>query len=294
MGVFLLFIFDKAINTRYCSLAVINKPRKQGFIMNNFFINIKNKAILTVVVLVSAINACASEISDSSYNAQIQDSLSRNKKYQKFLKTAQYNAPKISELDNKINFITLNLNQIKSSFKQDKLANMNRKYTIGKFFLPNQIDLINRELEHEVKILTQTLSETQIAPEAKNELIRYYNELLPITSKTSIEDLRVILLRLGLHTQQLPLYGEPVVVSVDKNFDLTHAMCWRFIQADKNDLYSQYKFELKHLNDAPTNNNFSNMRGLLEKYQQERNILSVAKNKATQIENSVANFFYSK
>ena len=262
--------------------------------MNNIFVRAKNKLILIAVALATTVNAYAFEASDTSYNNQVQDSLSKNKQYQKYLKIAKRNAPTISELDNKVNFITLKMNDIKNSFKQEKVANINRKYTIGKFFLPNQIDLINRELQHEIKILTQTLSAAGLSNENANLLIQYCEELLPITNKTSIEELRTVLIRLGLQPQQLPLYGDAVVVSSDKRFDLTNAICWLFTDNKNNDLYSQYKFDLKHLNDTPTNDDFLNLRTLVEKYRNEITRLSFAQNKVIQIQNSVSNFFESK
>ena len=262
--------------------------------MNGFIIRIKNKLILAAAALATTVNVWASELPDSSRDSQIQDSLSKNKQYQKYLKTAKHNAPTISELNNKINIITLRINDIKNSFKQDKIANMNHKYTVGRFFLPSQIDLINRELSHEIKILTQTLTTAGISNETANQLIQYCNELLPITSKTTIDELRMLLVRLGLCPQQLPLYGNPVVVSSDKRFDLTNAMCWKFINSDKNNLYEQYKFDLKHLNDAPTNDKFVTLRTSLEKYQGEKARLSFAQTRATQIKTNVSKFFYQE
>nr|MCR4917386.1 hypothetical protein [Alphaproteobacteria bacterium] len=151
---------------------------------------------------------------------------------------------------------------------EQNIKKINRIYVLGNFFTSKQLEQINQELNA-------------------------MGNDMPLNDKSTLHDLHIILLRLGITTNQLPLSGKPVIKSKYNELDLRYFGTWVFVDFDKNNLYQQYENLVKHLHDAPDTYEFSLLRALAAEYTSKIEKLALAKQQALDIKNSILEF-YSK
>ena len=232
-----------------------------------------NKRILvylptTILPLLFGANiATAQNMNDSIINQQVADSLAKNKKYQKFIKTAKINEPSVRYYENRINTTNAKIENLKQSYFAQTLNSLNRKSKLGNFFTPKQIEQINQELNS-------------------------FGSNITLTKDSTLDELRGILVKHQIETNQLPINGRAVVMSKYKEYDLRTFGTWAFVDFDRNNLYLQYINTIKTMHDIPKTDAFLQLCEKLYKYKEQYEQLSLAKQRAVIIKNAVTDYFH--
>lgn len=248
----------------YIPVILKTQTEKQERKMNNKILpNIKNKVLTIIAALLATLNVANAQ----NTNDMVQDSLAKNKEYNKLLKTVRINEPQIKELEFKIYNTKAEMAVLQDMYRAQTKKQIVRQSTINKFFTPKQISQINQELGA-------------------------FGEFSLLTPKSTLDDLHKILIQLNIPVNQLPLNGRAIVKSKYADFDLRHINAWFFPDEHMNNMYLHYLNLIKQLRGTPQTFDFKNLVARLKEYEAKCAQLGIAKQRAIIIKKAVNDYFH--
>lgn len=248
----------------YIPVILKTQTEKQERKMNKRFLpNIKNKILTAIAASLMALNVANAQSTDN----MVQDSLAKNKEYNKLLKTARINEPQIKELEFKIRTSRAEMETLQDMYRAQTKKQIARLSTIDRFFTPKQILQINQELSA-------------------------FGEFSLLTPKSTLDDLHKTLIQLNVPAHQLPLNGNGIVKSKYNDFDLREFATWSFPEEHKNSMYLHYLNLLNRLHNTPQTWEFKKLVSKLKEYEERCAQLGIAKQRAIIIKKAVNDYFH--